>query len=55
MKGEGQKEPSTVTVSEREVTPDPFVRLRLRPASHGRGLSVSHRRGTERTTPWGPP
>lgn len=31
---------STVTVSEREVTPDPFVRPRLRPASFGRNLSV---------------
>lgn len=31
---------STVTVSEREVTPDPFVRPRLRSASFGRNLSV---------------
>lgn len=31
---------STVTVSEREVTSDPFVRPRLRPASFGQSLSV---------------
>lgn len=31
---------STVTVSEREVTSDPFVRPRLRPAPFGRSLSV---------------
>lgn len=29
-----------MTVSEREVTPDPFVRPRLRPVSLGRGLFV---------------
>lgn len=41
-KGEERREgtASTVTVSEREVTPDPFVRPRLRPASFGRSLSV---------------